>query len=213
MNSASWLAFVAALIIALAVPGPDLAVVLTAAGRSTREGLSATAGIIVGLCLHAAVAATGVVTLILSAPKALAWLQLAGAGVLCWLGVSMLRATRRQAAASSRTTTQRSFVTGFTTNASNPKALLFFAAVLPQFIPTGPGVRAHVGLLALTVVASAGLWWSIVVALVRLVGLGRSARGLRLTGWACGTTMVALAVATAALAIATLRSSPPPSWQ
>lgn len=224
MTLATWLTFATALTIALAVPGPDLALVLTSASRSTRQGLSTAAGIVTGLCLHAAIAITGLAAVILSAPSTLAWLQLIGAGVLCWLGLAMLRATRSRTAPPrapdagpprlSRTPPRspeqqprsliRGYLTGLLTNAANPKALLFFAAVLPQFLTPGQDLHRRTALLAATVVATASLWWATAVALVRLTGMGRSVRSERVVAWACGLTLLALAGVLAVLALAGL---------
>lgn len=179
MGAESWAAFAVALVVALAVPGPDLVLVVHSATRGVREGASAAAGIVTGLMLHALLAAAGATALLVSAPGALTAVQVLGAGVLLWFGANMLHAARRAGTGvdTEGITAGRArggYVRGFVTNATNPKALLFFAAILPQFIGPGDGAELRTAGLCAAVVLGAGLWWAAAIALVRLFGFHRS---------------------------------------
>lgn len=179
MGAESWAAFAVALLVALAVPGPDLVLVVHSATRGVREGASAAAGIVTGLMLHALLAAAGATALLVSAPGALTAMQVLGAGVLLWIGAGMLRAARIAGAGvdTEGITAGRArggYVRGLVTNATNPKALLFFAAILPQFIGPGDGAELRTAALCTAVVLGAGLWWAATIALVRLFGFHRS---------------------------------------
>ena len=181
MGAESWAAFAVALLVALAVPGPDLVLVVHSATRGMREGASAAAGIVTGLMLHAGLAAAGATALLVSAPGALTALQVLGAGVLLWIGAGMLHAARSaetgNGPGAEDVTGGRArggYVRGFVTNATNPKALLFFAAILPQFIGPGDGAELRTAALCTAVVLGAGLWWAAAIALVRLFGFHRS---------------------------------------
>jgi threonine/homoserine/homoserine lactone efflux protein len=178
VGAESWAAFALALLVALAVPGPDLVLVVHSATRGVREGASTAVGIVTGLMLHALLAAAGATALLVSAPGALTVVQLLGAGVLLWMGTSMLRAIPSAEPDATENTGYRSrggYVRGFVTNATNPKALLFFAAILPQFIGRGDGAEMRTVALCAVVVLGAGLWWTATIALVRLFGFHRSA--------------------------------------
>ena len=179
MGAESWAAFAVALVVALAVPGPDLVLVVHSATRGVREGASAAAGIVTGLMLHALLAAAGATALLVSAPGALTAMQVLGAGVLLWIGAGMLRAARIAGTGvdTEGITAGRArgdYVRGLVTNATNPKALLFFAAILPQFIGPGDGAELRTAALCTAVVLGAGLWWAAAIALVRLFGFHRS---------------------------------------
>ncbi|MCW4464264.1 LysE family translocator [Glutamicibacter sp. MNS18] len=177
MGAESWAAFTLALLVALAVPGPDLVLVVHSATRGAREGASTAVGIVSGLMLHALLAAAGATALLVSAPGTLTVVQLLGAGVLLWMGASMLRASRSAAndnPDATRHRVQGGFARGFVTNATNPKALLFFAAILPQFIGYGDGAEMRTVTLCAAVVLGAGLWWAATIALIRLFGFHRS---------------------------------------
>ena len=185
MGAESWAAFAVALLVALAVPGPDLVLVVHSATRGVREGASAAAGIVTGLMLHALLAAAGATALLVSAPGALTAVQVLGAGVLLWIGAGMLHAARSAGAGVDTEgitggRAQGGYVRGFVTNATNPKALLFFAAILPQFIGPGDGAEMRTAALCAAVVLGAGLWWAATIALVRLFGFHRSSTADRL---------------------------------
>nr|WP_306238103.1 LysE family translocator [Ornithinimicrobium sp. HY1745] len=171
------------MLVALAVPGPDLVLVVASATRGVREGASTAAGIVTGLMLHALLAVAGATALLVSAPGALTVVQLFGAGVLLWMGTSMLRASRSPGSGDPDATGHRSrggYARGLATNATNPKALLFFAAVLPQFIGHGDGAEMRTVALCVAVVLSAGLWWAAAIALIRLFGFHRSSSADRI---------------------------------
>lgn len=177
MGAESWAAFALALLVALAVPGPDLVLVVHASTRGVREGASTAAGIVTGLMLHALLAVAGATALLVSAPGALTIVQLLGAGVLLWLGTGMLRASRSAEDDTPEAADHQvpgGCARGFATNATNPKAMLFFAAILPQFIGHGDGAGARTVALCAAVVLGAGLWWAATIALVRLFGVHRS---------------------------------------
>jgi threonine/homoserine/homoserine lactone efflux protein len=54
-------------------------------------------------------------------------------------------------------------VDGLASNLLNPKALLFFLGLIPQFVVPGPGVTAQLLLLAGSTVVAAVLWWAVVI--------------------------------------------------
>lgn len=177
MGTESWAAFALALLVAMAVPGPDLILVVHSAARGVREGASTAAGIVTGLMTHALLAAVGATALLVSVPGALTVVQALGAGVLLWLGARMLRAARRtepDAAEENGHRTPGGYTRGFVTNVTNPKALLFFAAILPQFIGHGDDAEKRTVGLCATVVVGAGLWWATTILLVRAFGFHRS---------------------------------------
>ncbi|GAA1546774.1 MULTISPECIES: LysE family translocator [Brevibacterium] len=197
MGAESWAAFALALLVALAVPGPDLVLVVHSATRGVREGASTAVGIVAGLMLHALLAAAGATALLVSAPGALTIVQLLGAGVLLWMGASMLRTTRStelEAAKDFEHQSRGGYARGFVTNATNPKALLFFAAILPQFIGHGDGAKMRTVALCAAVVLGAGLWWAVTIALIRLFGFHRSPAADRIITLLGGVALLLIGV-------------------
>lgn len=121
---------VAALLIA--VPGVDWAFAIGAGLR--RQVLPGAAGIVLGYVMLTAVVAAGLGALIAATPVALTALTIAGAAYLIWLGISTLR--KPGALSAARTPPVGRLATlgkGIAVSGLNPKGLLIFVAILPQF--------------------------------------------------------------------------------
>ncbi|MCO8274217.1 LysE family translocator [Actinoplanes sp. TRM 88003] len=150
-------------------PGPDFAVVVRHAIVSGRaRGIAAATGIAAGVLVWAAAAATGIAALIAWAPGVLTGVKVVGAAYLIFLGV---RAWRSGGSASEGEAEQPAgrglwvaFRDGLLTNLLNPKAAVFFVALLPQFLPAQPGVLDTITLSATAVVLS--LAWFVAVAVL-----------------------------------------------
>ena len=135
-----WAFFAASWIISLS---PGSAAVLSL-GHGLAHGLRHTrvtiAGMGVGLSLVLLVAGAGVGALLLASSVAFTVVKVVGAGYLIWLGVQQWRSpvsidAPDQAGTKARLPSARErFTTGFLTNATNPKGIVFMVAVLPQFI-------------------------------------------------------------------------------
>jgi len=160
------LAYTIACIALVIVPGPSVTVIIASSLRhGTRAGLLATAGTQAGLATMVAVLAFGLSTIINHMGWIFDWLRLVGAAYLIWLGIKLWRSSGGGAATSSTlagepgrdgsSSGHRFFWQGFLVIWSNPKALLFFGAFIPQFVdPTGPAVAQSV-LLGIIFMAAA----------------------------------------------------------
>ena len=132
-----WWAFLGVVVVAYAIPGPDFAVVLRSATQGWRVGMAAAFGALTGLCVHVTIAAVGLSVLLARSPEALTTIRWAGAAYLVWLGINLIRSSFHQdggAGHASDDSTSRAFTQAMLTNLLNPKAILFFASVIPQFV-------------------------------------------------------------------------------
>lgn len=161
-------------VLAYVVPGPDWFVVLARASRSRREGLLAALGVQTGLVVHMLAAAAGISALLLASAEAFTVVKLAGACYLVVLGLRSLfsahrtwrRRERSDQAAAGTGTGQAGvgvWAQAFTANVLNPKAALFFVAVLPQFLSPSAPVVPQILLLGVLDIAIGGLWWVLFV--------------------------------------------------
>ncbi|MFJ9537058.1 LysE family translocator [Streptomyces sp. NPDC101225] len=150
MNAAPLLSFLALDLLLVCVPGADWAYVI-AAGVRGRPVARAVAGLVAGYAVHTALAVAGLAVLVASSPGLLTALTVAGAGYLVWLGWSVLR----RPAAPPADAGERSgglFLRGAAISGLNPKGLLLYLSVLPQFLATGgahPPVAAQTAVLGL----------------------------------------------------------------
>jgi threonine/homoserine/homoserine lactone efflux protein len=106
-------------------------------------GLSATLGIALGLTINGAIAAAGFAALLAADPWAWQALRYAGTALMLWLAWEAWRDAGESSPALVRgEASSRHFWRGLAVNVANPKSFLFYAAVLPQFLPDGSGWSA-----------------------------------------------------------------------
>ncbi|HEY2269562.1 MAG TPA: LysE family transporter [Streptosporangiaceae bacterium] len=138
MAASTLAAFWAMSFLLVLVPGPDWAYAI-AAGLRDQSVLPAVAGLLAGYATLTAVVAAGVAAVLARSPLALTVLTALGAVYLLWLGITTVaRPPAPEAAAdhSSQPWTRR-MARGAGISGLNPKALLLFLALLPQFITRG----------------------------------------------------------------------------
>jgi len=140
MSASILLGFVLACFVIIIVPGPTVTVIIANSLRDgARAGLANVAGTQAGLVPMVLIVALGLNTVIEVMGEWFFWIKLAGAAYLVWLGFRLWRSDG-QLGDPSRAKRPGSgyFWQGFIVIWSNPKALLFFGAFLPQFIdPAG----------------------------------------------------------------------------
>ena len=145
-------AFVAAIILFLAIPGPgNLALVTSTTKGGLRGGLAATLGVIAGdqVLMWAAVA--GVAALLLASPAAFHAVQWVGAAYLAWLGLKMLLA-RPGAKPVLNIEPRHYFRQAALITLLNPKAIVFYMAFFPLFVdPARHQGMATFGAMAATI--------------------------------------------------------------
>jgi homoserine/homoserine lactone efflux protein len=143
-----WLAFCATEAVLCFTPGPAVLFVTSVAmARGLRAGLAGALGILAGNLFYFALSGTGIAALILASGRLFTALKWAGAAYLAWIGVRMLLSRSQPAPAVAPQPVSRSFVRGFVIQAANPKALVFFVALLPQFIDPGAPVGLQLVIL------------------------------------------------------------------
>ena len=158
MTAAQLLGLFGVWAIAVVSPGPDVVVVLQRALAGRRQGLATALGIVTGLTVWLAAAFAGVATLVRVYPQVMTGLQVAGGLLLATLGVLGLRGRWRSRRATPPSdplpeigirypdsdsgsrigvadlVPRGDFTRGLLTNLANPKALVFFGAVLTPFL-------------------------------------------------------------------------------
>ena len=154
MTLETWLFFCATETVLCFIPGPAVLCVVSAAlTRGARQGFHASLGILAANTAYFALSATGLGAVLLASRTVFVAIKWIGAAYLVYLGIRMIFA--RATAASLLETaelrrTRGAFWNGFVVQAANPKAIIFFTALLPQFIDPDAAVAAQIGILALS---------------------------------------------------------------
>ncbi len=126
-----------AIIMAL-IPGPAMMYCITTSiNHGKRAGLMAAIGVELGTFIYVLITALGLAAVILASPRIYSGLRILGALYLLYLAYNALPKQKQQAiikkTVKSKTIT---ILRGVILNMTNPKILLFFITLLPQFVPT-----------------------------------------------------------------------------
>lgn len=141
---AQLLPFLAVTSVVMLVPGPSVLFAVTQRLRSgPAAGACAVLGLESGFALHVAAACLGVSGLVAASDTLLRVLQVGGATYLAWLGIGLLRQGEDAVGAPAAPTPPRGlagvYLAGLLVDLLNPKTVLFFVAVLPQFVDADAG--------------------------------------------------------------------------
>ena len=169
---ADYPAFVLAVIVFLAIPGPgNLALLTSTAKGGLRGGVGATLGVIAGdqVLMWAAVA--GVAAVLATQPDLFLVLQFLGAAYLSFVGYKMWTAKPGDAPIVN-ITAGLYFRQSFWITLLNPKAIMFYMAFLPLFIdPQAPTGMLTFGVMAVTVAGLTFLYGLVVCALAQRLSM------------------------------------------
>lgn len=161
MSFATWIAFVFAASVIAVSPGSGAVLAMSHGLSYGLKKASATVfGLQLGLLLVLAIAGAGVGSLLLASELAFNIVKTVGALYLIWLGLAQWRSRAEIMPAGAAAAAPRARVpafdkrvlTGFLTNATNPKGIIFMVAVLPQFISKEAPLLPQLGILAATMV-------------------------------------------------------------
>ena len=198
MTLETWLLFVLTEGALCFTPGPAVLLVLSQGlTRGTRASVCATLGILAGNAGYFALSATGLGALLVASYELFSLIKWMGAAYLVWLGVmacigksSVLAVTPTQTAGLWRT-----LVNGLVLQVSNPKALLFFTALLPPFIDPRGSVVTQVVILGVTSVVLEFFVLLAYGALAgRLTSIATRPRFQTITNRVAGTMLVAAGI-------------------
>lgn len=159
LNLATLIPYLAACFVLAIVPGPTVTVILANSLKGgTLAGLAIIAGTQIGLVTMIGVVALGLQAVMGFMAFAFDWIKLAGAAYLIWLGFNMLRSSGElgQADVGPAKSYRRLMLDGFLVIWSNPKALIFLGAFLPQFVTSEAATFWQVMVLGLFFMVIAG---------------------------------------------------------
>jgi threonine/homoserine/homoserine lactone efflux protein len=192
-------AFVVAVVVISASPGPAIALIVRrAAVDGWRGAVPTILGLEAGLYLWALAAAAGFAALVAASTAAYIVLKVVGAGVLIWLGVKAWRAALKgqvELGEADATTASwwRRFGDGLVVQLANPKAAVFMLAFYPQFVPADrPLFVTTAGLALLQVLLETVLYLSFAYGVGRAGAFFRRNEIRRRVEAVTGTVLVGL---------------------
>ncbi|MEM7462037.1 MAG: LysE family translocator [Pseudomonadota bacterium] len=160
-----WTLYVLAVLALMSTPGPSQLLMLANSGaHGFRRALSTAAGDLCANALQMLAAGLGLAAVLSVTGAALNVIKWAGVAYLIWLGIRMIRRAKPddpKLNQSQPTVSLRNlWMQGFFTSAANPKAVVFFAALFPQFISADSTFWSQFLILSATYIVMDGLFLS-----------------------------------------------------
>jgi len=151
--------FAALAVVLVAIPGPAVTLVMKQSlVRGRKDALRTALGVFSADLFWVAAAVVGLTAIIVASQPLLLAIRILGAMYLCWLGATLLLRRKHQLETAEQGTGTRRlrmspFTEGVMCDLSNPKTLLVFTSVIPQFLPADGGNPAQAALLGVTFAA------------------------------------------------------------
>lgn len=198
--SSSIAAFAALSFALIVIPGPSVMFVVSrAVALGRRAALLTVVGNAAGVYVQVVLVAVGLGAIVERSVAVFTTIKLVGAGYLVWLGIQAIRHRKRMTSALGTTDAlrpQRSMLfDGFVVGIANPKAIVFFAAILPQFVDqhgAAAGLQmAFLGIVFVAVALVSDASWGLAAGTARR-WFGRSPHRLERLGAGGGLAMIGL---------------------
>jgi threonine/homoserine/homoserine lactone efflux protein len=210
MSWSTWWLFAATCLVLDLTPGPAVLYVLSSALRAgARRSLASILAILSANSVYFAISATGVGALLLSSYRLFFAVKWAGAAYLVFLGIRTFAGHKSVVpcdavpcddAVPRGTSARRLFLDGFVVQMSNPKAILFFTAFLPQFIEPRRPLIPQVAILGVTsIMGEFAVLGGYALAAARASALARQPRYALWTNRISGSLLIGAGAGLAAL--------------
>jgi len=160
-----WTIYVATVLALMSTPGPSHLLMLSnSMSHGFRRSLATAAGDLSANALQMLAAGLGLAAILAASGQALAIIKWFGVAYLIWLGIRMIRMARPDRSESPHKPAPPSlralWLQGFLTSAANPKAIVFFAALFPQFLQAQNPFWPQFLILSATYIVIDGLFLS-----------------------------------------------------
>ena len=159
-----WVTFVAAVFLLMSTPGPSHLLMLSnSAANGFGRALFTAGGDLTANFFQMLAAGLGLAALIAASATALSVIKWLGVAYLIYIGLRMIRraGTRLDLGTAPRVSLRGLWLQGFLTSASNPKAVVFFAALFPQFIDPNTAFWPQFAVLSASYIVIDGMFLSV----------------------------------------------------
>ena len=151
----TWLIYVLTVLALMSTPGPSQLLMLSNSARNGfRRGTATACGDLTANAIQMLLAGLGLGAVLAASAYSLLVVKWMGVAYLLYLGIKIIRKSGSQGLSESHSQARESlkslWLQGFLTSAANPKAVVFFAALFPQFIDPALGILNQLLILSFT---------------------------------------------------------------
>ncbi len=154
MTIETWFMYVATVLVFMSTPGPSHLLMLSVSmSNGFHRSLATAAGDLTANAVQIVLAGFGLAAVITSSQYGLGIVKWTGVAYLVWIGARQIVISFRQnsvADAEPPASARLLWFRGFITSASNPKAVVFFAALFPQFLSSQHALAPQIAILGTT---------------------------------------------------------------
>lgn len=159
MSIELWLAYVGTVLAFMSAPGPSHILMLSnSLGNGFNKALATAGGDLSANFLQMLAASIGLAGILQASQQFFTYVKWAGVAYLVYLGLKLIFSAKSAIETASLRTAKSLYWQGFITSASNPKAIIFFAALFPQFISPAEALIPQFIVLSLSYLIIDGLF-------------------------------------------------------
>ena len=161
MNIEIWLVYLGTIMALMSTPGPSHILMLSnSIGNGFKKSIYTAFGDLSANFLQMVAASIGLVSMLQSSQQVFIYIKWSGVAYLVFLGLKLILSKKREidVTNSSERSSQSLYWQGFITSAVNPKAVIFFAALFPQFIISSEPLLPQFMILSLTYLTIDGMY-------------------------------------------------------
>jgi len=162
MTSETWLLYVGTVLIFMSTPGPSHLLMLSVSmSNGFHRSLATAAGDLSANAIQILLAGLGLAAVVTASRYGFTVIKWAGVSYLVWMGIRQIAASFRGKTASTDVPVialRQLWFRGFVTSAANPKAVVFFAALFPQFLDPQHSLIPQITILGATYIVIDGLF-------------------------------------------------------
>ena len=160
MTIGTWLLYVGTVLLFMCTPGPSHLLMLSVSmSNGFKRSLATAGGDLSANVIQIVFAGLGLAAIMTASRYGFAIIKWAGVSYLMWVGVRQILASYRESCSSPgsrRTSLRQLWFHGFVTSAANPKAVVFFAALFPQFLDPQFSLGPQIAILGITYIVIDG---------------------------------------------------------
>ncbi len=159
MQTGTMMVFAGTVMPLVCTPGPDILLVASQGmSGGSHAAMRANAGVLIGYAMHALLSAFGVAAVVAASPALFQMLRWVGVAYLTYLALQLIRSALRPGQLSHPKTSDNALVRqGFLTSFLNPKGLMVYFAILPNFMTSGDGIATQAVVLSAIFIVLCGI--------------------------------------------------------